>query len=130
MDTTFVLFAGKADAGKPKRKVYATVEDSWLDAVCVRDHKNQEVLLFQPLCYGSGCVELRLGVFDPRSMRLLIAPPEKNVPNYKAVEKRLGNKSWTLLDGKEKICCTQLHEIKYPEEAAKPGSTKKWFEYK
>lgn len=61
-----------------------------LSAACIKNKKNQDLMLFQEISGGSAGPEDRYGIFDPRLKKMLIKPLSWDKGNSLEVEALIG----------------------------------------
>lgn len=77
--------------GQTKKMFFKTDDYVYLNATCIKNKNNHEVLLFQEFCGGTGCPEDMYGIFDPLAEKMLITPDSAWLKgNYKQAEHLLG----------------------------------------
>ncbi len=102
LDNRFELVAARSGGDN---RLFVADDGGWFHAACLPDRNGEPLLVFQNYCGGSGCVEDRYGVVDPRSLKVLLDPGKKNVGNAAAASKLLGKTVPNLLRYKDAFCC-------------------------
>ncbi|CAM4456995.1 MAG: hypothetical protein LEGION0403_FIIPPAGN_02784 [Legionella sp.] len=95
--------------GGRKRLFFQADQGGILSAACIKNKKNQDLMLFQEISGGSAGPEDRYGVFDPRANKILVKPLDWDKGNSAEVEALIGYPPpFPMDEDKDRIffCCS------------------------